>query len=423
MPKTATKNKLSLDLHPKQLEVFNNTARTKVVLAGRGFGKSVLLLTTGIYKCATNKAPINPRYPQVGVIIMPTLKQARAIHWLPLVSLLENSPLVDHIDKTDFRIVFKGTTMPDLLLRGADRGGDRLRSLSIFWAGLDEFQDFDPNILDKVLRPALSRNRGWSLLIIGTPKGKLSHFYKVCQTALLEAKSQFWHFFSRDNPFLDKQEIADAERELPPKVFRQEYEASWESFSSQIIEHLEACHKLKTLPINYRIKFLSCDLGDINPALTVTGLTHDGSYYVLDYWENLSGLATTDVEFTTEAQRLCVKWQCHLSIVPDDRPSVTKLFRQSGDKSGVIGMKKALMIPRSKPGPMEGFQILDSLFYQNRLFISEKHERIYDSLSSLKRTEMSDGTFLNKVCRGDNHLADALRYGVASFHSENLGRL
>ena len=141
---------LKLSLHKKQLKIFRCNAQVIVLCAGRGFGKSVLMLTRAIAFCLGYSEPINPISPQVALIAMPTLKMARAIHWLPLLNIVEMLPIVERVDKSDFRIIFKGER-PDLIVRGADRQGDRLRGLNLCFAGLDEFQDFDSSVWDKVL--------------------------------------------------------------------------------------------------------------------------------------------------------------------------------------------------------------------------------------------------------------------------------
>jgi hypothetical protein len=164
---------LSLVLHKKQLEVFRDPAQLIFILAGRGWGKSMLMLFVAIVFCLTYSEPINPASPQVALIVMPTFKQAKSIFWLPLLNLLELLPIVENVNKSDYRITFSGQR-PDLLLRGADLQGTRLRGLNLAFVGCDEAQDLDPNVWSTVLQPALSRNKNWRALIIGTPKGKVT---------------------------------------------------------------------------------------------------------------------------------------------------------------------------------------------------------------------------------------------------------
>jgi hypothetical protein len=400
---------LQLDLHKAQLEVFRDTSRVKVVCAGRGLGKSRLLLTIALYLCLSFEGTIDPVSPQVVSILMPTLKMCRSIHWLPLLNTLEGCPVVKAINRSDYRISFYGHR-PDLILRGCDNCGDRLRGLNLFAALMDEFQDISPTVWNEIVFPALARNRDWKALLIGTPKGRASYFYKIHEQAIKERDWAYYHYNTSDNPFFPRQHLERARNELPPKVFRQEFEASWEDFDGQIFSSITPEHVAKEIEGSYR-----SDWGDVNPSIVVIGLTHQGVYYLLDSWQNKTGQPVTETELEKRVGAFCKEYSVYRCYLPDDRPASVLAFRRYGKAQGIPGMQRSVQVQRSKPGVMERATILDSLFYQNRLFFTQKTKHLYDTFASYHRAKDRDGNLLNKPADNqDDHAVDATAYPIGT---------
>ncbi|MBE9110293.1 hypothetical protein IQ273_12810 [Nodosilinea sp. LEGE 07298] len=354
---------------------------------------------------------------------MPTLKMARAIHWLPLLAILENCPVVRDINRSDYRISFHGAR-PDLILRGSDNQGDRLRGLNLIWAGLDEFQDVNPNVWGEILFPALARNRDWESLIIGTPKGRASYFFRIHEQALREPDWSYFHFHTSHNPFFPKTHLERARRELPPKVYRQEFEASWEDFDGQILSSISPNHIAQEVPDSFRSVFLGLDWGDVNPCLVVIGLTHQGAYYLLDHWQNRTGQPVTEVELEKRAGEFCKEYGIYRAYLPDDRPASVLSFRRYGKAQGIPGLQRSIQVQRSKPGVMERATILDSLFYQNRLYFTARTRHLYDIFASYHRAKDKDGNLLNKPADAqDDHAVDATAYPIGTIefkHGDNV---
>lgn len=85
-------------------------------------------------------------------------------------------------------------------------------------------------VWEQSLRPALSDRRGGAWFI-STPKG-FNDFWELFkrgdpESADYQADWRSFHFPTWDNPFIEPQEIADAQRDLPALVFRQEYGAEF----------------------------------------------------------------------------------------------------------------------------------------------------------------------------------------------------
>ena len=79
---------LDVQLHPAQLEIFNSTARFKVVRAGRRFGKSRLAAWILIIKALQSES-MDVFY------IGPTFQQAKDIMWNMLKELLQGTDLIE----------------------------------------------------------------------------------------------------------------------------------------------------------------------------------------------------------------------------------------------------------------------------------------------------------------------------------------
>ena len=79
---------LDVKLHPAQLEIFNSTARFKVVSAGRRFGKSRLAAWILIIKALQSES-------KDVFYIGPTFQQAKDIMWNMLKELLHGTDLIE----------------------------------------------------------------------------------------------------------------------------------------------------------------------------------------------------------------------------------------------------------------------------------------------------------------------------------------
>lgn len=415
------------NFHPGQQYVFDHEARNKVVLAGRGWGKSVLLQTTAIQKCLGYQGTINPRSPQVAVILMPWMKQAIDIHWQALLNAFDVGGYLRHwvkkLDKSRYRIDFIGDR-PSLLLRGV-HNGEALRGINPVWAGCDEFQDFGVGFWDTVLMPALGRNHDYSTQVIGTPKGKGSYFHKFCEDARNDSDFLYLHQTTEDNPFFPKQNIESARRRLPPKLFAQEYLASWESFAGQVFTEFDDRHVTEAIPTNFRSVWLGCDWGDTNAALVVIGISADGVYYVLDSWHNTTGMTIPLDTHIEAAIGLCRKWNVYKTFCDPSRPASILAFRQAGEKHGVKGLQRSV---RAFNRIEEGCQVVNSLLHQDRLYFSSslntcppEEISLVDEVRSYHRAVDKDGNVLEAIAPNQfDHRTDSLRYLLASLEFNRL---
>ena len=220
-------NSLDVKLHPAQLEIFNSEARFKVVAAGRRFGKSRLAAWILIIKALQS--------PSKDVwYIGPTFQQSKEIMWGMLKELLQGTDLIESTHENTATITL--TNGRKISLKGSDRP-DTLRGVGLYYVVLDEYASMKPDVWEKIIRPTLADVKG-EALFIGTPEGK-NHFYKLWVEAGKE-DNEGWEQFqynSTDNPILDPEEIKIARETMSTQAFRQEFEASFVSFTGGIFQN------------------------------------------------------------------------------------------------------------------------------------------------------------------------------------------
>ena len=215
---------INVELHPAQLEIFNSTARFKVVSAGRRFGKSRLAAWILLIK-ALQSTEKDVFY------IGPTFQQAKDIMWQMLKDL-GRDVITDAYENTARLTLVNGRK---IFLKGSDRP-DTLRGVGLAYVVMDEYASMKPQVWEQIIRPTLADVRG-SALFIGTPAGK-NHFYDIWMEAAKE-ENEDWEAFSfnsTDNPYIPDEEIEAARSSMSSMSFRQEFEASFETFTGGIFK-------------------------------------------------------------------------------------------------------------------------------------------------------------------------------------------
>jgi len=213
---------LNIDLHPAQLEIFNSKKRFKIVAAGRRFGKSYLsawlLLINAIQSDSKDVFYVGP-----------TFQQAKDIMWGMLKDLGKDLIVAAH-ENTAVLTLINGRK---IYLKGSDRP-DTLRGVGLAYCVLDEYANMKPQVWEQIIRPTLSDVQGGALFI-GTPAGK-NHFFDLYNDAQDDDDWDAFQYTSIDNPFIPEDEIKAASKSMSSMSFRQEFEASFESFSGGIFK-------------------------------------------------------------------------------------------------------------------------------------------------------------------------------------------
>ncbi|MBI2300279.1 MAG: hypothetical protein HYU66_15265, partial [Armatimonadetes bacterium] len=156
--------------------------------------------------------------------VAPTFRLAD-LHWRGLRRCLPR-PFPGRVVQSDRRIVLDNGA--EITFRSADNP-DHLRGAGLDFLVVDEAA-FIPDagtVWAEALRPTLSDRLGRAL-IISTPRGR-DWFWQIWQRGQdgLDPEIQSFWFPTATNPLIRPSEVEAARRELPERIFRQEYEAAF----------------------------------------------------------------------------------------------------------------------------------------------------------------------------------------------------
>lgn len=213
---------LKVSLHEAQMEIFQSTARFKVAACGRRFGKSYLAAWVLIIKALQSDS-------KDVFYVAPTFQQAKDIMWGILKDIGQSVIKNAHENTATLTLI----NDRKIYLKGSDRP-DTLRGVGLAYVVMDEYASMKPEVWEMILRPTLADVKG-EALFIGTPAGK-NHFYKLWEDAHEDPEWEAFQFNSTDNAFLDSKEIESAKRNMSTQAYRQEFEATFESFTGGIFK-------------------------------------------------------------------------------------------------------------------------------------------------------------------------------------------
>lgn len=189
---------MEIKLSKWQTKVWDDTSRFKVINIGRRGGKTSLVVFKIIDFAANNN--------NTSVwFVAPTYKQAKLIAWEMFKEFVPEGAILK-TNETELVIYLKNGS--SILLKGADNPNS-LRGVRIDFCVFDEVAFIDKwKEVWKVMRPTLvdSKAECW---FISTPNG-FNHFWDLYNNP--DYKS--FHFTSFDNPYIDRNEINAARKEM-----------------------------------------------------------------------------------------------------------------------------------------------------------------------------------------------------------------
>lgn len=217
--------------HPGQMKLWADKSRFIVLCAGRRFGKSIYAIERLL---ATAARPFN-NVCYVG----PTRQQAKEIVWDYLKSRLTDLRWNADINESD--LIVRLPNRSKIYVKSAEKE-DRFRGLKFNDIALDEFSEYRSKTLwTQAIRPCLSDTRGRACFMF-TPKG-YNQAHDIYQQARTEPDWSAYSFKTIDSPFFQTPEglaeVEAAKQQLSERDYRQEYEASFETFSGRIIHSFD----------------------------------------------------------------------------------------------------------------------------------------------------------------------------------------
>jgi len=261
-----------MPLSKPQESIADDLTRFRVVVAGRRFGKTHLSI---------RELAWHAREPNKEVwYVAPTYKMARQIVWRKLKNRLQDLNWVQKTNETELSIILKNGSV--ISLKGADNY-DSLRGVGLDFIVLDEFADIDPEAWFESLRPTLSDKQG-KALFIGTPKGIGNWSYELYQNCIDNEDWRSYTFSTIDGGRVPQEEIEAAKRDLDERTFRQEYLATFETYSGRIYYAFDRAHNVidaEPTPQDVQTIYIGMDF-NIDPMSAVVGIRRGDDLIIID---------------------------------------------------------------------------------------------------------------------------------------------
>jgi hypothetical protein len=253
--------------HKAQKQVLDSKARFIVLMCGRRWGKSLICQNISIQDALQGKlvAYITPTY------------QLAKVFFEDMTKIIPNE--IVSVNKSDLTFHF---ITGGVIRFFTGEKLDNLRGQKFHRAILDEapyIKNLEKGWLNSI-RPTLTDFKG-SAIFVSTPRGK-DFFYSLTMKNGENGWESF-KFTTYDNPFIDKEEIDEAKRQLPGPVFEQEYlanpmENAANPFGSQ---NIRDCIK----PMTSDIVCFGIDLAKSYDWSVIIGLDHSGNVSYFDRFQ------------------------------------------------------------------------------------------------------------------------------------------
>lgn len=399
---------LDLSLSRPGWEVLKHPARFKFLLTGRGWGKTELLVRA----CVTEALS---RAGSLVWFVAPTYDQVKAIgsdKFRVLLAPLEAAGIVKTLLSVPITFRFKNGSRIEL--RGADKAF-RLRGPSVNFMVLDEYRDFDDDAWGADIRPCLRKVEDRA--IIATTPGFFRGYelFRKGQDAN-EWEWKSWVFPTASSPFIDRQSLEQARRDLDERTYSQEYLATWVSYKGLVAyEFRREAHVTAESVYDPALPLcVSCDF-NVSPMATVLAQQHGDEIWVVDehrsedvgtaehfatimrkYWEHEGGWALFGDATGRARQRTGVP----------DWDAVEGIFKEAG-------REYEWWVPRSNPSVRDSISWLNGALRNTRgrlgLFINPACTNTLTDLETVVRDSRGG---VDKRCEasGRGHWLDCLRY-------------
>lgn len=217
------------DPHSGQQAIMNHDARFRVAVCGRRWGKSVMAALEAFEHALENPG-------STVWWVAPTYEQANSYGFDKIRDLSFSEAVSDRkLSKPRQMDLVNGST---LSFRSAERE-DSLRGGGVDFLVIDEAGSVADRAWKEELRPTLADTRG-RLLAIGTPKHR-NWFHELYRRGQSEEYPDVaaWQAPTRQNPHVPDEEVENAKRTEPDRVFRREWRAEFLDESGGVFTDLE----------------------------------------------------------------------------------------------------------------------------------------------------------------------------------------
>jgi hypothetical protein len=325
------------------------------------------------------------------------------ITWKKLKNKLIDLKWAKKINESELTIELKnGSTIS---LKGADNY-DSLRGIGLDYLVLDEFADINAEAWYETLRPTLSDKMGHALFI-GTPKGlNWAHDLYTMSDEYPDEWASF-QYTTVDGGNVSPEEIEAARRGLDERTFRQEFMATFETFSGRIFYSFDRSYNLKLWadPIPYEIH-IGMDF-NIDPMSAVVAAKSGNILHIID---EIKIYGSNTDEMVEEIRNRY--GDRRIVVYPD--PAGSARSSKSGGRSDHTILRNAgftVKSPNAHNPVRDGINAVNAKLRSSTgitsLFIDPKCKYL---IECLEKHVYKEGTNIPDKDSGFDHMNDALRY-------------
>lgn len=382
---------------PQKL-VTQSKARNRVLITGRRFGKTFIAIGELLnFACKKPKQKV--------WYVAPTYRQAKQICWAKLKEVAIDNDLVSYINETDLTIRLHNKS--EISLRGSDRSYDQLRGVGLNFLVLDEFADIPSDAWYSVLRATLSDTKG-NFFACGTPRGYGNWAYDLYMKGKEDKDWESWQFTTLQGEQVDSDEVEAAKADLDERTFRQEYEATFETYSGAIYYNFDREQNVKVVKDNNTTLHIGMDF-NIDP-MSAAIFQIDNN--VINFIDEIIIYSSNTEELVKEIESRYPERP--IIVYPD--PACKQRKTSAGGRTDLTILQNAGLTVRVKnahPQVRDRINAVNSRLKntneQRLMFINPKCKNI---IRGLERHLYKEGTTQPDKDSGFDHMNDAIGYAV-----------
>jgi len=258
------------ELFGHQMEFARSKTRFTALIGGVRSGKTYAGSVKGIERALF--------LPTIGAAVAPTSAMARDV-LVPQYAELLGERVEKWLSSSMEMQLRNGSK---ILFRSADNP-ERLLGLTLDWFHLDEAAQLPKRVWEILVGRTIST--GGKGFLTTTPRGR-NWVYELVSSWENDPDAKIIMAKTSQNPLIDATDIERARRQLDPKYFRQQYEASFESQGLAVYEDFDP--DTHVLPVEWEIVpnwpiYIGLDLGWTHPtAILWAQLSPSGEWIVFD---------------------------------------------------------------------------------------------------------------------------------------------
>ena len=323
-----------MQLHEKQKEVVESTARFRVIRAGRRSGKSSVEIEIMLFKAVSGKDR-NVFY------LAPTQKQARSIIWESLKTRVGKIGEANE-SRLEMRVPTTDGGKSTIFIAGwENRENFRgMKANHITFDEVDTMKDFFVG-WQEIFRPALIDTAG-TADFIGTPKKENPNLRRLEKEETVES----FHFTTNDNPHIPLMELKKAKEEMDADTYRQEILAEYVDNAGSLFRYTSLVDMFSNTITKNNEKFLVIDVADDGSDKTVFSFWQGLEMYRIEQFERLNTEGIIAQTRDSAAQE-----RIPYSQITVDAIGVGAGVASSSLLDGIIGFKSSYSAIRTDADP------------------------------------------------------------------------